>query len=321
MSLVSFRDLGLAFDSPSGPVPVLRGITLEVQPGEVLGIAGESGCGKTTLGSTILRLQPPTARMTGEVYVDGEDVGRMPWGDVRALRWAMGSVVFQGAMHSLNPVQSVGQQIMEPMFIHRTQTSSADARAKAASLLQEVGLPESRLSAFPHQLSGGQRQRVVIAMAMACEPRLIIADEPTTALDVMVQAQVLSLLLSLVRNHGMSMLFISHDLSVLSQVTDRLAVMYAGRIVEEGTTTEVLDHPQHPYTRALVAAFPVIGDSRHRFAPASLPGEPPTPGHLVPGCAFAPRCAVAESRCTSTDPRLAGPESHRVACLVNGVGS
>lgn len=318
MSLVSLRNVELAFDSPSGPLHILRGITLDVQQGEVVGIAGESGCGKTTLGSTILRLQPPAARLSGDVIVNGADVNQMTWGDVRALRWAVGSVVFQGALHSLNPVQTIGQQIMEPMLIHRTQPNPSLARHSAQELLVQVGVPISRFDAYPHQLSGGQRQRVVVAMAMACQPQLVIADEPTTALDVMVQAQVLAVLLKLVRSHNMSMIFISHDLSALAQVADRIAVMYAGRIVEEGTTSQVLEHPLHPYTRALVDAFPIIGDPRHRFAPASLGGEPPVPGGYGVGCAFAPRCPVSEDQCTQVEPTLQGPMDHRVACFVTG---
>ncbi|MBM3687519.1 MAG: ABC transporter ATP-binding protein, partial [Actinobacteria bacterium] len=283
MSLLEWRDVSVDYAGPDGPVPAVRGVTLSVERGEVLGIAGESGCGKSTLAATVLRLLPDSARVGGEILLDGADVLTMSWGKLRAARWSDAAIVFQGALHSLNPVQSIGKQLAEPIRLHKT---AADPDARVRELLEQVGLPASRASAYPHELSGGQRQRVMIAMALACGPDLVIADEPTTALDVMVQAQVLDLLTGLVRDLGMGMVLISHDLGVLGTTCDRIAVMYAGRIVEIGPGLEVFDDPQHPYTRALAGAFPRVGDPAARYAPVGLPGDPPYPGDLPGGCDF-----------------------------------
>lgn len=294
MSLLDLREVHVAYASAAGPIPAVRGVNLSVERGEVLGIAGESGCGKSTLASTVLRLLPPSATASGQVLLDGSDVLTMSWGEIRTVRWAEAAIVFQGALHSLNPVQRVGEQIAEPLRLHRT---TKGVRARVSELLQQVGLPESRAKAYPHQLSGGQRQRVMIAMALACAPDLIIADEPTTALDVMVQAQVLDLLTGLVRELDMALVLISHDLGVLGTTCDRIAVMYAGEIVEVGPGLSLFDHPRHPYTQALSGAFPRIGDPRARYAPIGLPGDPPYPGELGVGCAFHPRCPLAVADC------------------------
>ncbi len=316
MALLEFEDVSVTYRSREGDVPAVRGVSLTVQPGESLGIAGESGCGKTTLTSTVLRLLPKSARTTGRVLLDGEDILAMSWGKVRAVRWAEAAVVFQGAMHGLNPVQRIGDQIVEPILLHE-KVSEKEAKARVGELLELVGLTAARASAYPHQLSGGQKQRIMIAMALACRPRLIVADEPTTALDVMVQAQVLDLLTSIVRETGVGMVFISHDLSVLGTTCDRVAVMYAGQVVEEGPASQVFDDPRHPYARALAGAFPRIGDERFRYAPAGLPGDPPFPGDLPGGCAFHPRCPVAVDACRTADVSLqrAG-EGRRAACLL-----
>jgi peptide/nickel transport system ATP-binding protein len=281
-----------------------------------VGLAGESGCGKSTIAGAVLRLLPASTEVTGQVLLDGEDVYAMKPGRLRAVRWTSASIVFQGALHSLNPVHRIGPQIEEAVLQHAAKPSTAAARARAAELLERVGIPAARADAYPHQLSGGQRQRVLIAIALACEPKLLIADEPTTALDVMVQAQVLELLAELQRDHGLAMLFITHDLSVLAQVCSRLAVMYAGRIVEEGPSAEVLGSPQHPYSRALASAFPTIGDQSSRLAPRGLAGDPPDPTALPGGCAFHPRCPVAVERCGTDAVELvpAGAE-RRAACV------
>ncbi len=263
MSLLEWRDVTVDYAVGSGPVPAVRGVTLSVDRGEVLGIAGESGCGKSTLAATVLRLLPDSARVGGEVLLDGDDVLAMKWGRLRAVRWSEAAIVFQGALHSLNPVQSIGKQLAEPIRLHWS-VPAGEVDARVRELLEQVGLPASRARAYPHELSGGQRQRVMIAMALACAPDLVIADEPTTALDVMVQAQVLDLLTALVRDLGMGMVLISHDLGVLGTTCDRIAVMYAGQVVEEGPALEVFDHPQHEHTRALAAAFPRIGDPEAR---------------------------------------------------------
>jgi len=313
MSLLEFRDVSVTYAGPEGPVPAVRGVSLSLEAGKTLGVAGESGCGKSTLAATVLRMLPDSATVTGEVLLNGDDVLRMKWGRLRALRWSEAAIVFQGALHGLNPVQSIGKQLAEPIVLHKT---SKDPKSRVKELLEQVGIPASRASSYPHQLSGGQRQRVMIAMALACSPSLIIADEPTTALDVMVQAQVLDLLTGLVNDLGMGMVLISHDLGVLGTTCDDLAVMYAGQIVETGPAVTVFDHPEHPYTRALSGAFPRIGDPVARYAPVGLKGDPPFPGDVPAGCPFHPRCPVAMDECSEVEVTLrpAGP-GREAACL------
>ena len=298
-----------------GGAAAVRGVNLELAAGQKLGIAGESGCGKSTLALALLRLLPPGTRTAGQVLLDGEDVLAMRWGQVRAVRWAGASIVFQGAMHSLNPVHRIGDQIAEPILLHH-KASAAEAKRKTGELLEQVGLPAARAEAYPHELSGGQRQRVMIAMALACDPRLIIADEPTTALDVMIQAQILRLIGRLVAEQDLGLVMISHDLAVLAETCDRLAVMYAGRVVEEGPARQVYEDARHPYGKALSAAFPRIGDPSSRFAPQGLAGDPPDPSALPSGCTFHPRCAVALDECATQDQALrgAGP-GRRAACV------
>ena len=280
-------------------MPAVRGVDLSVDAGSSLGIAGESGSGKSTLISAVLRLQPKTATVTGEVLVDGEDVLGMSFKRLRALRWAQASIVFQGALHGLNPLRRIGEQIAEPIAIHEPKTTGADVDRRVGELLEQVGLPPARARSYPHQLSGGQRQRIMIAMALACRPRLIVADEPTTALDVMVQAQVLRVLTDLVDELDLTLVLISHDLSVLADVCHRAAVMYAGQVVESGPASAVFEASAHPYSRALAGAFPRIGDPSFRYAPSGLPGDPPFPGDVGEGCAFAPRCPVVHDDCAS----------------------
>ena len=286
-----------------------------VRAGEVVGIAGESGCGKSSLVSTVLRLQPKDAVVGGEVLVSGRDVQTMGWGELRTVRWAEAAIVFQGALHSLNPVRRIETQIAEPIRLHEPGLSTAEVKARVGELLEQVGLPAARSRVYPHQLSGGQRQRVMIAMALACRPGLIVADEPTTALDVMVQAQILDLISGLVKDLGVGLLIISHDLAVLADVCDRVAVMYAGRIVESGTAKEVFLSPVHPYAQALSEAFPRVGDAAARYAPAGLAGDPPDPHDLPPGCAFAPRCSRAGDECTHGEPPLLEIGGRAAACF------
>jgi len=315
-ALLELRDVTVTYRTSEGALPAVRGVDLTVGPGEVIGLAGESGCGKSTLVSTVLRLQPTSAKVDGEVLVLGEDVQTISWGRLRALRWAGASIVFQGALHSLNPVQRIGAQIAEPIRVHEPGLAKEAVDRRVEELLEQVGLAASRKRSYPHQLSGGQRQRVMIAMALACRPQLVVADEPTTALDVMVQAQILDLLRDLVRELGVGLLIISHDLSVLADICDRVVVMYAGRVVESGSAEQVFTDALHPYTRALSGAFPRIGDPAARYAPAGLEGDPPDPRELPPGCSFAPRCPLAVEECSAAEPPLVEVTPGRpVACI------
>ncbi|MFC7308701.1 ABC transporter ATP-binding protein [Streptomyces monticola] len=310
--LLEVRNLEVTYGSGAAAV---RGVDLTLEAGSKLGIAGESGCGKSTLALALLRLLPAGAKISGEILLDGEDVLGMKWGRLRAVRWAGASIVFQGAMHSLNAVHRIGDQIAEPMLIHRTAGPDG-AKKRVAELLEQVGLPAARAASYPHELSGGQRQRVMIAMALACDPRLIVADEPTTALDVMIQAQILRLIEELVAEQGVGLIMISHDLAVLADTCDRLAVMYAGRVVEEGPAAQVHENARHPYAKALSAAFPRIGDPASRHAPRGLAGDPPDPLDLPTGCTFHPRCPVAVvERCATEDQALRGSDDWKAACI------
>ena len=285
-ALLQLKNLNITYTTRGGDVPAVRGVDLTLNPGETLGVAGESGSGKSTVAMSVLRLLPRTAKITGDILLDGEDVTTMKWGRLRAVRWAEASVVFQGAMHALNPVRRIGEQIAEPIRLHPPAgkaLSEKEINARVAELLTSVDLPPGRAGAYPHELSGGQKQRVMIAMALACAPRLIIADEPTTALDVIVQAQVLELLSRLVAEQGIGLIMISHDLSVLAATCARIAVMYDGEIVEERPSAELMRSPQHPHSQALAAAFPTVGDPVSRFAPATSTPLPPEEGDRAPG--------------------------------------
>jgi peptide/nickel transport system ATP-binding protein len=316
MTLLSTQDLTVTYQTQGGPVPAVRGVDLEIDRGEVLGLAGESGCGKSSIVGAILRLHPKTTQIGGTILLDGKSVLDLSPGKLRALRWTGASIVFQGAMHAMNPVQRIGAQIAEAITTHQ-QANEREAMVRAGDLLEQVGLPGRRIDDYPHELSGGQKQRVMIATALACSPSLVVADEPTTALDVMVQAQVLKLLTRLQRELGLAMLFITHDLSVLVEVSDRLAIMYAGKIVEEGPAQSVFFQPEHPYTKSLAASFPQIGDPRFRRAPTGLGGDPPDPQHIPGGCPFHPRCPDVFEPCPDVVPSLfPAAEGRRAACLL-----
>jgi peptide/nickel transport system ATP-binding protein len=312
--LLEVEELRVFYEVGGEKAAAVDGVALSVGPGESLGLAGESGCGKTTLALACLNLLPKNGRAEGSVRFRGEElIGAKP-GRVRAVRWAGISFVFQGAMNALNPVKRVGDQVTEAILLHE-DTPVAQARTRTVELFEQVGIPARRARDYPHEFSGGMRQRVMVAMALACRPPLVIADEPTTALDVMIQAQILELLAGLRRDLGIALVVITHDLSVLAQIADEVAIMYAGRIVEHGPVGAVLGTPAHPYSQALVGAFPKVGDPASRHVPAGLPGDPPDPAARPPGCAFHPRCPHRFEPCDRIDPPLfvAGPQ-WRAAC-------
>jgi peptide/nickel transport system ATP-binding protein len=296
--------------------PIVQALSFEIARGETLAIVGESGCGKSMTALALMGLLPPGMSLAGGcIELDGEDLALQSEKRLRQLRGRRMAMVFQEPMTSLNPVLRVGEQIAEVLLAHEAISAKA-ARARAAELLDRVRIPDAkrRLDAWPHQLSGGQRQRVMIAAAIACAPALLVADEPTTALDVTTQAEILSLLRELQRERGLAMLLITHDLGVVTQMAERVVVMYAGRRVEVGPTPAVLHGPRHPYTRLLLDARPHSGIARGGRL-AEIPGLVPLPSELPMGCAFAPRCPRAAADCVAAQPPETGEASHRAACL------
>jgi oligopeptide/dipeptide ABC transporter ATP-binding protein len=316
-SLLEVEGLHVWFAREDGPeLHAVRGVDLEIRPGERLGLVGESGCGKTTTALAMMGLLPPNASVAGQVRVGGDDLLAGGEETARPHRWVDVAIVFQGAMNALNPVRTVGSQIVEALELHGRAKGGA-ARRATGELLESVGLPADRAQRFPHELSGGMRQRAAIAMALACNPKVLIADEPTTALDVMVQAQILELLDSLCRDFGLALILVTHDLPVVAQLCDRGAVMYAGEIVETASVDALYHDPRHPYTRMLFAATPdLVGDG----AVASIPGAPPRLDRPLSGCPFHPRCDRAFEPCPTVAPRLETVGSgHAAACHLNGV--
>jgi peptide/nickel transport system ATP-binding protein len=315
--LLSVRALHVWFDlAGGGELHAVRGVSFDLRQGERLGLVGESGCGKTTAILAIMGLLPPSASLAGEVVLDGVSLLDQGEESVAPHRWNDIAMVFQGAMNAFNPVKTIGSQIAEPMELHGTATGRA-ARAQVGELLEMVGIARERADRYPHEFSGGMRQRAAIAMALACQPRVLLADEPTTALDVMVQAQILELLVSLTRDLGLAMILVTHDLPVVAQVCSRAAVMYAGEIAETGPIETLYHDPRHPYTRMLFQATPdLLGDD----AVASIPGAPPRLDREIVGCPFQPRCDSAFGRCTESNPELkAIAAGHGAACHLNDV--
>ena len=311
MPLVSLTGLSVAFDG----APALRGIDLSVSKGEAIGLVGESGCGKSVTWLAALGLLPPKARITGSVVLDGQELIGAPASILEKVRGGRIAMIFQDPASSLNPVHRIGKQITEALALHRNMVGQA-ARIEAKRLLDLVGIPDAsrRLDAYPHELSGGQNQRVMIAIALAGQPELLVADEPTTALDVTIQAQILELLKDLRRHMGMTLVLISHDLGVVAESCERVAVMYAGRIVEEALINQLFSAAAHPYTQGLLGALPPMDGPRRRLA--AIPGGVPEPWAMPPGCAFAPRCAHRVAACDAGVPALIPlAASHRVACL------
>ncbi len=315
--LLTIEGLRTVFRSPSGDVPAVDGVSLSVAPGKTLGIVGESGCGKSMLSLSVMRLVPQPGRVAaGRVVFDGQDLLALPGHGMRAIRGNRIGMIFQEPMTSLNPVFTVGDQITEAMRAHDRWASNAELRTRAVAALDRVRIPAAarRFDEYPHQMSGGMRQRVMIAMALACEPDLLIADEPTTALDVTVQAQILDLLRDLQQQSGMAIILITHDLGVVAEMADEVAVMYAGRVVERASGTAIFDDPQHPYTLGLLGSIPRIEETRSRLL--AIEGAVPAPFALPEGCRFHPRCVFAAAQCTRTDPALRSLGAHHMAACI-----
>jgi oligopeptide transport system ATP-binding protein len=319
--LIEVKGLKTEFRLAQATVHAVNGISFTVNEGEVLGIVGESGCGKSVTALSIMRLiEHPGYIVGGEILLhDGDhsiDIARKSMGEMVNIRGVMMSMIFQDPMTSLNPVLNIGYQIMEPLKLHKHMTDK-EATAFAVNLLERVGIPEAklRLKDYPHQFSGGMRQRVMIAIAVACSPRLLIADEPTTALDVTIQAQIIDLIRELKDELGTSVIIITHDLGVVAEMADQVAVMYAGYIVENGPAEEMYENPQHPYTRALMGSIPRLRNWPDRLT--TIEGAPPSLTKVAAGCPFEPRCSVRVERCAVENPALLGTNTrHPVACWV-----
>ena len=313
--LLHVDDLHVWFDlAGGGELHAVQGISFELEEGERLGLVGESGCGKTTAILAVMGLLPPSASVAGRVLLEGEDILARGEQSVSPHRWKDIAMIFQGAMNAFNPVKRIGDQIVEPMVLHEIAEGDS-ARRQVGKLLEMVGIAPQRATSFPHEFSGGMRQRAAIAMALACKPKVLLADEPTTALDVMVQAQILELLVGLANDLGLALVLVTHDLPVVAQTCDRAAVMYAGRLVELGPTDALYHDPHHPYTRLLFAATP---DLTGEGEVASIPGTPPRLDRELAGCPFAPRCDRAFGPCATVLPRqLAVGLGREAACHLN----
>ena len=313
--ILRVRDLAIEFEVAGRSLRAVDGVSFDLRRGETLGLVGESGCGKTTTVLGILRLLPPGGKVVGgSVWFDGEDLLSIDGGALRAFRWTRLSLVFQGAMNALNPVRTVGDQIAEAVRLHAPQTSKSEANRRAGELLERVGIGARRAREYPHTYSGGMRQRAMIALALACDPDVIVADEPTTALDVTIQAQILELLGGIARDFGMGIILVTHDLGVVAQVCDRVIVMYGGVVAEEQSVGTLFASPQHPYTQLLLGSFP---DVAHPDRPLrGIPGAPPRLDVMPSGCRFNPRCPHAFERCPTERPPLYPAAGGRASCFL-----
>ena len=318
--LLEVRDLVVEFPTRRGVLRALDQISFSIAPGEILGVVGESGAGKSLTGASIIGLLEPPGRISsGEILLEGRRIDNLPEEELRKVRGRSIGAIFQDPLTSLNPLYTVGRQLIETIRTH-LPLSPAQARERAIALLAETGIPapEARIDHYPHQFSGGMRQRVVIALALAAEPRLIVADEPTTALDVSIQAQIISLLRKLCKVHGASVMLVTHDMGVIAETCDRVAVMYAGRIVEIGPVQDVIHCPAHPYTLGLMGSIPSMDGDRDRLA--QIDGSMPRLNAIPSGCAFNPRCTRVMDRCRVERPELMPAGSTRAACWVHDAG-
>jgi peptide/nickel transport system ATP-binding protein len=322
MSLLEVKDLVVEFPNRRGDLRALDGISFDIAPGEILGVVGESGAGKSLTGASIIGLLEPPGRIaSGQISLQGQRIDNLPYEQMRHIRGRKIGAIFQDPLTSLNPLYSVGRQLIETIQTH-LPVNAAEARQRAIDLLNDTGIPaaEQRIDHYPHQFSGGMRQRVVIALALAAEPQLIVADEPTTALDVSIQAQIITLLKNICKSRGAAVMLITHDMGVIAETCDRVAVMYAGRIVEIGPVHEVINRPAHPYTAGLMAAIPDITVDREHLH--QIEGSMPRLNAIPKGCAFNPRCDKVHDRCTTERPELMAAGATRAACwLVNSSGA
>lgn len=316
-SYLSVKDLYVEYITEGTVVHAVNGVSFSLEKGHTLGLVGETGAGKTSIAKAILRILPELQAKVkeGEIYLEGQDLLKMPEKEMLKIRGGKISMIFQDPMTALNPVMRVGDQIAEAVRLH-DQVSRQGAKERAVKMLEMVGIPADRYSEYPHQFSGGMKQRVVIAMALACSPQLLLADEPTTALDVTIQAQVLEMIVELKRNYNTAMLMITHDLGVVAEVCDEVAVIYAGEIVEYGSKEDIFDHPSHPYTQGLFGALPSLDKDVRRLSP--VPGLPPDPTELPDGCHFCPRCSYQTEECRKNKiPMTEISAGHLCRCLKN----
>ena len=312
--ILDIKDLVIHYETDDGTVEAVNGLDIQLEYGKTLGLVGETGSGKTTTALSILRLvpDPPGVIKNGSITLDGKDILNLPQKDLESIRGNLVSMIFQDPMTSLNPVLTVGEQIAEVIGLHEN-ISEKEAADKAGQMLEVVGIPKERYGEYPHQFSGGMKQRVVLAMALACNPKLLIADEPTTALDVTIQAQVLETMKELREKFGSAMIMITHDLGIIAEVCDEVSVVYAGQIVEHGTLEDVFERTLHPYTEGLFGSLPNIEERRHRLQP--IPGLMPDPTDLPKGCCFAPRCKYCTEACTKARPEMKWvSDTHYVRC-------